>query len=679
MTNDDDKLIKKNYLKKINLINKYNKAYYKNSRPVVDDFEYDNLKIEILELENKYKFLKSNKSPSLTVGYKPSKNFKKVKHKIAMLSLSNAFDKQDLINFEKKIFNFLSLKKDTIIEYSAEPKIDGISTSLFYKNGKFIQGLSRGDGIEGEDITENLKTIKDIPKYISDKNFPEEIDIRGEVYIRNKDFETIKNKFANPRNAASGSLRQKNPNETSKIPLRFIAYTYGFSKELNIVTQSEFLKNLKFWGFKINEYNKIIKGVDNLIKNHKNLEEKRKGIDFDIDGIVYKVNDFDLQTRLGFATNAPRWAIAHKFSANSSISEILNIEIQVGRTGALTPVAKIKPVNIGGVVVSNATLHNEDEIKRKDIRIGDIVTIERAGDVIPHVISVDFDKRKKNSRKFVFAKNCPSCGSKTIKDFNEITKKQDAVRRCSSEGFECDKVVIEKIKHFVSKEAFNIEGFGKKIVENFWNIKLIKYPQDIFKLNYEKIKFLEGWGNKSISNLKYSIENSKKISLDRFIYSLGIRHIGQENAKLISQHLKSPENFFKLSQNKNMNLLLNIDGIGETQIKSLKSFFSNKLNQQVLGELRRILNVYSTLPIDDKGILRNKTFMFTGKLQGISRAEAKSIIEKNSGKIISNVNKKLDYLIIGEKPIMKKVQNARNLNINIITQDEWMIMLNKAN
>ena len=271
MTNDDDKLIKKNYLKKINLINKYNKAYYKNSRPVVDDFEYDNLKIEILELENKYKFLKSNKSPSLTVGYKPSKNFKKVKHKIAMLSLSNAFDKQDLINFEKKIFNFLSLKKDTIIEYSAEPKIDGISTSLFYKNGKFIQGLSRGDGIEGEDITENLKTIKDIPKYISDKNFPEEIDIRGEVYIRNKDFETIKNKFANPRNAASGSLRQKNPNETSKIPLRFIAYTYGFSKELNIVTQSEFLKNLKFWGFKINEYNKIIKGVDNLIKNHKNL------------------------------------------------------------------------------------------------------------------------------------------------------------------------------------------------------------------------------------------------------------------------------------------------------------------------------------------------------------------------------------------------------------------------
>ena len=322
MTSNDSKLIKKNYLKKINLINKYNKAYYKNSKPIIADFEYDNLKIEILDLEKKYKFLKSDKSPSLTVGFKPSKIFKKVQHKIPMLSLSNAFDKEDLINFERKICNFLSLKKNTIIEYSAEPKIDGISASLLYKNGKFTQGLSRGDGLEGEDITENLKTIKDIPKYISKKNFPEEIDIRGEVYIGNKDFNLIKDKFANPRNAASGSLRQKNPDETSKIPLRFIAYTYGFSKGLSISTQSEFLKNLRIWGFRINEYNNIIKGIDNLIENHKNLEEKRNKIDFDIDGIVYKINNFDLQRRLGFVTNSPRWAIAHKFSANSSVSEI---------------------------------------------------------------------------------------------------------------------------------------------------------------------------------------------------------------------------------------------------------------------------------------------------------------------------------------------------------------------
>ena len=308
-------------------------------------------------------------------------------------------------------------------------------------------------------------------------------------------------------------LRQKNPDETAKIPLRFIAYTYGFSKNLNINTQSEFLKSLKLWGFRINDYNNIIKGVDNLIQNHKNLEEKRSILDFDIDGIVYKVNNFDLQKRLGFVTNAPRWAIAHKFSANNSISEILNIEIQVGRTGALTPVAKIKPVNIGGVVVSNATLHNEDEITRKDIRIGDTVKVERAGDVIPHVISVDKKKRKTTSKKYIFPKKCPSCGSRTAKDFNEITKKHDAVRRCLNEDFKCEKIAIESLKHFVSKEALNIDGFGKKIVEKFWELNFVKFPQDIFSLDFEKIKNLDGWGELSASNLKYSIEKSKKIIL----------------------------------------------------------------------------------------------------------------------------------------------------------------------
>ena len=595
-----------------------------------------------------------------------------------MLSLANAFNEEDLINFEKKIVNFLSLSKLEEIEYSTEPKIDGISTSLIYKNSCFVQGLSRGDGKEGEDITENLKTIKDIPKIIKVKNFPTEIDIRGEVFIQNDDFKNINERFANPRNAASGSLRQKNPKATSKIPLKFIAYTYGYAKNMNINSQSDFLKNLKSWGFKINQFNVIIKGVHNLILNHKNLEKKRKEIDFNIDGIVYKVNNFDLQKRLGFATNAPRWAIAHKFSANSSVSEILNIEIQIGRTGALTPVAKIKSVNIGGVIVSNATLHNEDEISRKDIRVGDTVTVERAGDVIPHVISVDFKKRKKDSKKFIFPKNCPSCGSLTVKDFNETTKKQDAVRRCTSEGYECEKIAIEKIKHFVSKEAFNIDGFGKKIVENFWKIKLIKLPQDIFKLDYEKIENLEGWGNLSVSNLKYSINIKKNILLDKFIYSLGIRHIGLENAKLLAKHLKSSDNFFKLSKTKNMSELANIDGIGETQVKSIKSFFSNKANLEVLSELKKILKITNVVVTNQTGVLKNKTFMLTGKLQGMSRAEAKSLIEQNSGKIISNVNKKLDYLITGDKPTMKKVNNAKELNIKVITQDEWVEMLNMA-
>ena len=670
--------LKKDYLKKIQKIHKYNKSYYDKSYSLISDQEYDKLKKEILELEKKYTFLDHNESPSKTVGFKPSKNFEKIKHKVPMLSLSNAFSESDLINFQKKIINFLDQKNDFEIEYSAEPKIDGISASLFYKNGKFIRGLSRGDGKEGEDITENLKTIDDIPNNIKAKSFPEEIDIRGEVFIKNSDFKNLSNKFANPRNAASGSLRQKNPSETKKIPLKFIAYTFGYEKNMQIKTQSDFLKNLNSWGFKINPFNKKIIGIKKLLENYKDLEIKRDKLDFDIDGIVYKVNEFNLQRRLGNVANAPRWAIAHKFSANSSISEILNIEIQIGRTGALTPVAKIKPVNIGGVMVSNATLHNEDEITRKDIRIGDTVTIERAGDVIPHITTVDLKKRSKNSKKFIFPLNCPSCGSKTIKEYNLITKKKDAVRRCSSEGYECEKVSIEKIKHFVSKEALNIEGFGKKIVENFWKLKLIKLPQDIFNLDLKKIENLDGWGEQSVKNLEYSINLRKNISFERFIFALGIRHIGLENAKLISKNLKSYKNFLALTNNDKIDELLNIDGIGETQINSIKNFFSNQTNQKVLNELVKILSIKDSLEVKKDGLLKNKTFMLTGKLSGMSRAEAKSLIEQNSGTIISNVSKKLDYLIIGEKPTKRKIDNAKELKIKIINQEEWLKMLNKV-
>ena len=419
-----DKGVEVKYLKKIELVQKCNKHYYDKNKPIISDQEFDLLKLEISLLEKKYKFLKSEYSPSRSVGFKPSKNFQKVKHKVPMLSLGNAFNEEDLKNFEKKIINYLSLKNADLIEYSAEPKIDGISASLIYINGKFIKGLSRGDGMEGEDITQNLKTIKDIPKEIFKKNFPEEIDIRGEVFIENDDFKSINEKFANPRNAASGSLRQKDSNVTAKIPLKFIAYTHGYVDKMNIDNQTDFLENLKLWGFKTNPLNKKMRNIEDLINMHQILEKKRKEIAFDIDGVVYKINSFNLQRRLGFAANAPRWAIAHKFSANSSISKIINIEIQIGRTGALTPVAKIKPVNIGGVIVSNATLHNEDEIIRKDIRIGDTVTVERAGDVIPHVISVDFNKRETTSNIFIFPLNCPSCGSRTTKDYNEITKKK---------------------------------------------------------------------------------------------------------------------------------------------------------------------------------------------------------------------------------------------------------------
>ena len=672
------KEIQNEYKKKIKLINKFNKFYFDKSEPIVSDKEYDDLKKNIALLENEYNFLQSKTSPSKVVGHKPSKNFKKSLHRVQMLSLANAFSEEDLLNFEKKITNFLSKEIDFKISYSAEPKIDGISASLTYKNGNFKKGLSRGDGKEGEDITENLATIEDIPKNISLKDFPEEIDIRGEVFIQNSDFENLKDKFANPRNAASGSLRQKNPEDTKKIPLKFIAYTFGFERGLKVDNQFDYLKKLSDWGFKINPLNKFISGVKNLIQNYNEIEKKRAELDFDIDGIVYKINDFALQKRLGNVANAPRWAIAHKFSSNKAISIIKDIEIQIGRTGALTPVAKIKPINIGGVIVSNATLHNEDEINRKDIRVGDTVTVERAGDVIPHVLSVDLSKRPKKSSKFIFPDKCPSCGSKTIKDINFITKKKDAVRRCSSEDYFCKKISVEKLKHFVSKEAFNIDGFGKKIVENFWKLKLIKFPQDIFQLDYNKIEKLEGWGKLSVENLKYSVDDRKQIPLERFIYALGIRHIGIENAKLLSRYFISFLKFKNLSKNKNYDDLLNIDGIGDTQVNSIKNFFSNKININILNELDKVLIIKSAIGENKNGLLKNKTFLITGKLSGISRAEIKSLIEENSGTTVSNVSKKLGYLIIGDKPTRRKIEGAKELKVKILNQDQFLKMLNKT-
>tara|TARA_B100000674_G_scaffold103266_1_gene75461 strand:+ start:1262 stop:3292 length:2031 start_codon:yes stop_codon:yes gene_type:complete len=672
------KEIKNIYQSKIKLLHEYNKNYFDKNKSSVSDKVYDDLKKEVLLLEKKYNFLKSDFSPSETVGFRPSKNFKKVKHRAPMLSLANAFSEEDLLNFEKKIINYLSKNYNYKISYSAEPKIDGISASLIFKNGHFVRGLSRGDGKEGEDITANLATIHDIPKKILSKDFPKEIDIRGEVFINNSDFEKLKEKFANPRNAASGSLRQKNPEDTKKIPLNFIAYTFGYEKDLKVLTQFDFLKKLSEWGFKTNPLNKLITGVNNLIKNYVEIEKLRTNLDFDIDGIVYKINEFNLQKRLGNVANAPRWAIAHKFSSNKAISKILDIDIQVGRTGALTPVAKIKPVNIGGVIVSNATLHNEEEIIRKDIRIGDIVTVERAGDVIPHILNVDIKKRFKNSSRFEFPEKCPSCGSNTVKDFNIITKKNDAVRRCSSEDYFCEKISIEKLKHFVSKEAFNIDGLGKKIIENFWKLKLIKYPYDIFDLDFKKIENLDGWGRLSVENLKYSINNKKKISLDRFIYSLGIRHIGLENAKLLSKYFTSFTNFKNLSKNNKYEDLLNIDGIGETQIKSIKTFFSNKINLKVLDKLEKILSISKYLVLKKNGLLKDKTFLVTGKLDRISRAEIKSLIEENSGTTVSSVSKKLNYLIIGDKPTKRKIDSAKEFKIKIIDQKQFLKMLDKT-
>tara|TARA_Y100000590_G_scaffold342211_1_gene390681 strand:- start:177 stop:2213 length:2037 start_codon:yes stop_codon:yes gene_type:complete len=677
----EKKEIEKIYFSKIKKLKKYDKAYFQKDSPLVADRDYDIIKNEILDLENQYKYLKHKDSPSQKIGYEPSNKFKKVDHDTPMLSLSNAFSKENIQDFLKKIQNFLNIKESENIVFSAEPKIDGISASLKYIDGIFSLGLSRGDGKTGEDITNNLKTIKDIPKKIDKPNFPKILDVRGEVYISKSDFRKIDKQFANPRNAAGGSLRQKNPNETKKIPLKFVAYGFGTVKPKKFDKQSEYLKLLKTWGFNINPLNKVVTTIDEIEKNYKMIEEIRSTIDYDLDGLVYKVDNLNLQNRLGFVSNSPRWAIAHKFSAEKGFSVIKNIEIQVGRTGALTPVAKIEPVNIGGVVVSNATLHNDDEINRKDIRIGDTVCIQRAGDVIPQVLYVDKQKRDKNTKKFNFPNKCPSCGSKVVKEFNYTTKKKDAVTRCPDTKFNCKEILREKLKHFVSKDALNIDGFGKKIIQNFWDLDMIRYPVDIFNLNFKKISSLEGWGDLSASNLEKAIKKSQKISLDKLIFAIGIRHIGQENAKTLAKYFVNIKKFEDLFNNdrrkKTLSSLLELDGIGETQINSLETFFSNSNNLNTVSHLIKKLNV-TDFKTSKSGIFYGKTIMFTGGLSKMSRAEAKALVEKEGGKILGNTSKKLDYLVVGDsKPTSKKIEKAKKLNIKILNENSWYYLLNR--
>ena len=672
--------ILKDYTNKLKQFKKYNKAYFEDDNPIISDAKYDELKIELINLEKNYKFIKNPILASSSVGYKPSKKFKKVDHLIPMLSLANAFSKDDIIDFIKKIKNFLNLDTDKKIYFSIEPKIDGISATLIYKNGNLMTGLSRGDGKTGEDITENLKTIDEIPQKLIGNYTNDLLEVRGEVYIKKSDFHKIEDKFSNPRNAAGGSLRQKNPKVTKKIPLKFFAYGIGQSDKL-FKNQTEILRFLKGAGFRINSLSQSSNVLEEIISTHEKIEKQRSTIDYDIDGLVYKVDDLSIQKRLGNVSNSPRWAIAHKFSSEKGFSKIKNIEIQVGRTGALTPVAKIEPINVGGVIVSNATLHNEDEIKRKDIRIGDAILIQRAGDVIPQVLSVDISKRPQNSKKFIFPNKCPSCGSKTVKEFNLTTKKMDAVTRCPDPNFDCETILKEKLKHFVSKDALNIEGLGKKVIENFWNMKLIKYPSDIFNLDYKKINSLEGWGDLSTSNLKKAINDSKKISLSKFIFSIGIRHIGQENAKILSKYFISIvgfKNLFNSSERKkDLENLKSINGIGASQVHSIEVFFSNEKNLDVIKSLIKNLNIQKQESANPKGIFVGKTVMFTGGFEKMSRSEAKSFAENQGAKISSNISKKTDILIVGNsKPTKRKVEEAKNLKIKIILEESWNRLVN---
>ncbi len=677
MKKNNDKIIDL-YKKKIKVILKHNELYHGNDSPEITDSHYDKLKKEVLDLEKKHNFLKKLKSISNYVGHIPSNKFKKIKHLKPMLSLTNAFNKDDMKDFLIKINNFLN-KKSIEVELSSEPKIDGISATLIYENGFLTKGLSRGDGIAGEDILENLKTISTIPKKIDANDVPEILEIRGEIYIGKKDFQNIKNNFANPRNAAGGSLRQKNSNETAKIPLKYFAYGFGTIKPMIFKSQSEFINKINKWGFLTNPNNKVVIGLEEIERQHALIEKLRSSLDYDIDGLVYKINDISLQSRLGNTSSSPRWAIAYKFSSEKASTKIKNIIIQVGRTGAITPVAKVDPITVGGVVVSNATLHNEDEIKRKDIRIGDTILIQRAGDVIPQVVSVDRSKRDKDSKKYIFPDKC-LCGAKTIKEVSSSTMKEDAVRRCVK-GYDCSFTGKEKLKHIVSKEAFNIDGLGKKVIEQFWELKLIKKPSDIFALNYSKIIKLEGWGDLSINNLKEAIKKARNISLNRFIYSIGIRHIGQENAKILASFFLKINNFSDLfikdRRKEILSNLIDLDGIGETQIKSIEIFFSNSKNIETVRSLIKELNINEYKILNKSGKFSNKTIMFTGGFEKISRSEAKSQVENNGGKVLGTISKKLNILVVGDsKPTKKKIIKAKELGIQIINEKNWYKVLN---
>jgi|TARA_B110000211_G_C14090997_1_gene559071 DNA ligase (NAD+) len=676
MSQENASIIKE-YKKKIQKFKEHNKLYYIKDLPKISDAEFDKFKKEILLLEKNHKYLKKYGSVQDIIGAPLTNKFKKINHNRPMLSLSNAFNKSDMNDFLKKVKNYLNLT-DTNIEIISEPKIDGISASLTYENGLLVRGLSRGDGVTGEDILQNLMTIKSIPKKINDKNVPKILEIRGEVFIGKKDFQNIKDNFANPRNAAGGSLRQKNSIETSKIPLKYLAYGYGLVEPLNFITHSDFIIKLKEWGFFVNSNNRIVTNLDEIESQHSFINEKRSSLDYDIDGIVYKINNLELQSRLGNTSSSPRWAIAYKFSSEKAITRIKEIVVQVGRTGAITPVAKVEPVTVGGVVVSNATLHNEDEIKRKDVRVGDMITIQRAGDVIPQVVSVEKNERNKESVEFIFPDKC-LCGHKTYKEINIYTKKEDAVRRCIR-GYECSFIAKEKLKHIVSKEAFNIDGLGKKVIDQFWDLNLIKTPAEIFKINYMKIEGIAGWGEVSIKNLKKAIESAKSITLNKFIYSIGIRHIGQENAKILASFFKSINNFSELFAKRKRIVILNhlkdLDGIGEIQIKSIEYFFSKKKNIDIVESLIKVLDIQNFKTLNKKGKFTNKNIMFTGGFKKMSRSEAKTLTENNGGKVLGSISKKLDILIAGStKPTKKKLEKAKELKIQIIYEKDWYKIL----
>lgn len=666
-------------------IHKADVEYYQNDAPSLSDADYDALRQDLQKLEDQFPELANPNSPTQTVGVAPAKGFKKVKHAQRMLSLSNVFGEEDAADFLTRIRKFLGLPDSEIIELIAEPKIDGLSCSLRYEDGQLVQAATRGDGETGEDITANVKTITDIPHTLN-APYPNLLEVRGEIFMRHDDFTALnaaqkdagKDPFANPRNAAAGSVRQLDPSITAQRKLGFYAYALGEHDADNLTTQSGILSALQQWGFQAQNHIHTLPSLTALMDNYHKLETLRPDLGYDIDGIVYKVNRLDWQDRLGFVSRAPRWATAHKFPAERAITRLLDIDIQVGRTGALTPVARLEPITVGGVVVSNATLHNEDEIRRKDIRIGDMVILQRAGDVIPQIVASLPDQRPENTAEYTFPDTCPVCGSAAIREEDE------AVKRCTG-GLICAAQATECLKHFVSKLAFNIDGMGSKIIEQFYEDGLIKTPADIFTLEDRNadldtpIHKREGWGKQSEAKLFTAINDKRTIELNRFIYALGIRHIGEATAKRLAAtylDFKTLQSRMIAAQNTDSpdyEELLNIDDIGTAVAKDLTAFFIEPHNQDILQKLENHLTIkpYEAPNANQDSQFSGKTLVFTGTLEQMTRSEAKAKAENLGAKVSGSISKKTDYLIAG-RDAGSKLKKAQDLNVTTLSEEEWI-------
>ena len=664
-------------------IRSFNKAYYVNDEPLVSDAEYDALFNRLIELESRYPTLKKN-SPTQDVGAAPAEGFAKVKHARPMLSLGNAFSREDIVDFLARIRRFLNLTAHSPVEVVGEPKIDGLSLSLRYENRKLVTAATRGDGSEGEDVTANVTHIDDIPKTLPD-DAPDVVEIRGEVYMARSAFqqlnatqaETGGKTFANPRNAAAGSLRQLDPSISAKRPLRFFAYSFGELSESLAQTQWDFLHKVEGWGFVTNPLTRKLNDADDIMAFYDELGSLRPDLDYDIDGIVYKVNDFELQLRLGFVSRSPRWAIAHKFPAEKARTRLNAIEVQVGRTGALTPVARLEPVTVGGVVVSNATLHNRDEIERLGVRVGDMVVIQRAGDVIPQVVEVILDERPENTVEYQFPDKCPKCGSHAMREEGE------AVTRCTG-GLICPAQAVERLKHFVSRNAFDIDGLGAKNVEAFFELGWLKSPGDIFRLESDHgdaIRKLEGWGDKSAAKLFDGINERRTIGLDRFIYALGIRQIGQATAKLLARHYGSLAEWRNAmvaaneADSEALRELINIDQIGPGVAKDLIEFMAEDHNREVLDDLQNLLTITDVeAPQVSDTPVNGKTVVFTGKLELFSRNEAKVKAESLGAKVAGSVSAKTDYLVAGPGA-GSKLKKAEELGVTVLDEQGWLDLI----